>query len=55
MLSKKRGQSILEYILVLTAVIGVILWAASTVIKGSINTSYTNAQTLVTNVAGKLP
>ena len=26
---KRRGQSILEYVLILTAVVGLIIWAAS--------------------------
>jgi Flp pilus assembly pilin Flp len=52
---KNKGQSILEYILVLSAVVGCILWAANSIIKTKVQGQFTDASTLLTTVAGKLP
>lgn len=54
MLRKRKGQSILEYILVLTAIVGALVWAAATFIKPAVQQGMTDAQTGVENVAGKL-
>lgn len=54
MLRKRKGQSILEYILVLTAIVGALVWAAAIIIKPAVQRGMTDAQTGVENVAGKL-
>ncbi len=53
---RKAGQSILEYVLVLTAIVGVIVWAASSggPINRAVQTSMGNATTAVENSAAKL-
>ncbi len=55
MLRKRRGQSILEYILVLTAIVGVLVWAAATFIKPAVEQGLTDATTAVGIAADKLP
>lgn len=50
----KKAQSTLEYVIVLTAIIGVIIWAAAQLIKPAVNTSYTNVKESIENTAGKL-
>jgi len=54
MLKKKKGQSILEYVIVLTAIIVCILWA-SKYIGNAVNQGLTDATTAVGTAAGKLP
>lgn len=54
MLNKKRGQSILEYVIVLTAIIVCILWA-SKFIGSAVKQGLTDATTAVGNAADKLP
>ena len=54
MFIKRKGQSVLEYVLVLTAIVTCIIWAASTLIKKSVSTSLVNAGSAIGNVAGKL-
>ena len=56
MLYKKnrKGQNILEYIIVVTAVIAIILWGAATFIKPAVNKTLGDANWMVENVSGKL-
>jgi uncharacterized protein (UPF0333 family) len=55
MLKKKKGQSILEYVIVLTAVIACILWAAKTFIKDTVEQGLKDATTAVETAADNLP
>jgi hypothetical protein len=48
-----RGQSILEYVLVITVIIGVILFAAVSYIKPAVNKTLTDADIAIKNVAEK--
>jgi uncharacterized protein (UPF0333 family) len=52
----KKGQSILEYVIVLTAIVGVIIWAAAPggPIYKAVGKSMSNAQTAVENSSTKL-
>ena len=54
MFIKKRAQSVLEYVLVLTAVVTCIIWAASTFIKTSVDDGITNAGKAIGSVADKI-
>ncbi len=51
---KQKAQSTLEYILILTAVVGLILYAAAQWIFPNVQTAINNTQTAIGNVAGKL-
>jgi len=55
MLEKKRGQSILEYIIVLTAIIAVVIVAATAVIKPAVDKAMNEAAQTIENAANKLP
>ncbi len=50
----KKGQSTLEYLLVLAAIVGVIIFAAATYIKPAVSKSLLNANTAIGKVADKL-
>jgi Flp pilus assembly pilin Flp len=52
----KRGQSILEYTLLLAMVIALILFVlfSSGGLRGKMETSYTNVGTAISNVSGKM-
>ena len=54
-IKKRIAQSILEYVIVATAIVAVILWAAVTYIKPAVNTSLEKADSAIKNVAGRLP
>ncbi|MFC1675084.1 hypothetical protein ACFL1K_04295 [Candidatus Omnitrophota bacterium] len=49
----KRGQSILEYVLVITGVIAIILWAAAGPIKSAVEKIFNDTDQAVGNVANK--
>jgi len=55
MFKKKKGQSILEYVIVLTAIIACILWGAKTFIKGAVEQGFKDATKAVGTAADKLP
>lgn len=55
MLNKKKGQSILEYVIILTAVIACIIWAATQFIGPAVKTGLDSATTAVGTAANKLP
>ena len=50
----KKAQSTLEYILVLTAIVGVIIYAAVTWIKPAVEKSLENANTAIGKAADKI-
>jgi uncharacterized protein (UPF0333 family) len=50
----KRGQSVLEYVIVLTAIIAAVI-LGSNLIKNSVNTSLSNAAQTIEGAASRLP
>jgi uncharacterized protein (UPF0333 family) len=52
---RKNGQSILEYIIVLTAIVAAIIIAAGTIIKPAINKGLTDTAESIKASTGKLP
>ena len=54
MFRERKAQSTLEYILVLSAIIGLIIYAAVTWIKPAVNTSLDDAKTTISNAASKV-
>jgi hypothetical protein len=52
---RKMGQSILEYVIVLTAIVGCIIWAAVAFIKPAVQQGLSDATTAVGTAADKLP
>lgn len=52
---EKRGQSILEYVIVLTVIVAAIILAAQNFIRPAVTATLTNASTSMTNAAGRLP
>ncbi len=52
---RKNGQSILEYIIVLTAIVAVIIVAAGTIIKTAITKGFTDTAESIKASTGKLP
>lgn len=55
MFKKKRGQSILEYVIILIAIVGVVAWAAKAIIAEAVKKGLTDATTAVGTAADKLP
>ncbi len=55
MFNKKKGQSILEYVIILTAVVACIIWAATQFIKPAVEKGLSDATTAVGTTADKLP
>lgn len=51
---RKKGQSILEYVIVLTVIVAAIAAAANGVINGAISQSFTDATDTITTATGKL-
>jgi len=51
----KLGQSVLEYIIVLTAIIAIIIIAATKLINPAVNQAMTDAATSITDATSKLP
>lgn len=52
---RKKGQSILEYVIVLTAIIAAIVVAATTLIKPSINKAVDDAGKTINTATEQLP
>jgi len=50
----KKGQSILEYVIVLTAVVTVLIWAAATIIKPAVETGFNDTARGIENVSTRL-
>ncbi len=51
----KSGQSVLEYVIVLTAIIAIIILAAVNIIKPAVNQAMTNAAASINRAANRLP
>jgi len=51
---KNKAQSTLEYILVLSAIVGVIIWAAATMVKPRVEQGYTDVRDSIEHIAGQL-
>ena len=54
MTKRKKGQSVLEYVIVLTAIIAAVI-LGSTMIKNSVNNSLTSASETIAGAASRLP
>lgn len=52
---KKSGQSVLEYVIVLTAIIAIIILAATNLIKPAVNRAMEEAASSINNAANQLP
>lgn len=52
---RKKGQSILEYVIVLTVIVAAIAAAAGTAIKPALNQNYTDAGDTMKNATTLLP
>ena len=55
MVKQRRGQSILEYVIILTVIVAAIAYAASKFIQPAVRTSLEDASNSITNATGKLP
>lgn len=51
----KKGQSVLEYVIILTAIIAVIAIAAQGPIRGAVNNLMNRASGSINTAAGSLP
>ena len=51
---RKKGQSILEYVIVLTVIVAAIAAAANSVINNAVNQGFTDASDTITTATGKL-
>jgi hypothetical protein len=54
MFKRRKGQSILEYVVILIAIVGVVAWAANSFIKDAVTKGLNDANTTVANAAAKL-
>jgi len=52
---KKKGQSILEYVIILTAIVACIIWAAVKYIQPAVNQGFNDATRAVGKAADKIP
>ncbi len=52
--TRTRGQSTLEYILVLAAIVVAIIAAANTLVRPAVNTAMTNSSTVITGATNRL-
>lgn len=50
----KKGQSILEYVIVLTVIVAAIAYAATQFIKPAIKKGFENSQSTIETATGKL-
>ena len=51
----KKGQSVLEYVIVVTAIVAVVILAANNIIKPAVNQAMTDAAGSITNATSRLP
>lgn len=51
----KKGQSVLEYIIVLTAIVAIIIIAATNLIGPAVEQAMTDAATSITDATADLP
>lgn len=54
-MSRRKGQSILEYVIVLTVIIAAIAYAAKSYLAGGIQAGFQSAGTAINTSASKLP
>ena len=54
LIRNKHAQSTLEYILVLTAIVGVIIWGAATLVKPKIETGFNDIKTSIDSTADEV-
>lgn len=54
-MGNKKGQSILEYVIVLTVIVAAIAFAANALIGPAVNTSVSSASGSITGAAARLP
>lgn len=50
-----KGQSILEYVIVLTVIVAAIAYAATQFIKPGVDKALENSEEVIKNATGKLP
>ena len=50
MLRRKKGQSTLEYMVLISVLVAFIIWAAINIVKGGVTRSWENAETAVERV-----
>lgn len=50
----KKAQSTLEYILVLSAIVGVIIWAAAQIVKPKVERAFTDVKTSIESTADEI-
>lgn len=53
-LNQKKAQSMLEYVIILTAIIAIIAIVGASFIKPAVDTSLKNVESSITNSANKL-
>ena len=51
---KKKAQSTLEYILVLTAIIGLIIWAAATMVRPKVEQAFNDTKASIEHTADEI-
>lgn len=51
----RKGQSILEYVIVLTVIVAAIALAATTLIKPAVNSAMGGAAATINGIANRLP
>ena len=54
LIRNKHAQSTLEYILVLTAIVGVIIWGAATIVKPKIRAGFNDIKTSIESTADEV-
>ncbi len=52
---QSNGQSVLEYVIVLTAIIAIIIVAATSLIRPAVQQAMTDANRSITTATGRLP
>jgi hypothetical protein len=52
---RKKGQSILEYVIVLTAIVAAIAYAARAIIAPAIQTQFEESKDVLEGVANRMP
>lgn len=52
---RKEGQSILEYVIVLMAILLAVAYYASTTLRGGIGGAFSNMSSAITSATGKIP
>lgn len=55
MFKRHKAQSVLEYVIVLTAIVAAVIIAATSFIKPAVNTALQDVANTITSATGKLP